>query len=277
VRAANSQSEKSCWPETQKKTDADTFAAFSDCLRITINICNQSQCVDRYRYKLTAEPYASTVRQAAETAANACRRQQEDSAFDAFNRCVAGAEACDTARCASAFTSAFPTSAYVSRVLQTAENAARTCATPPAPPQTPAPAPTPQTTSPEQAARNFIDWFYYTHSSEGEAAGARLNTIYAPQVNFYGGLKSMGEILNEKFKINAKWDTRRFFLSNDTISVSCNSTGQVCRATGQVQFDFASSSLGSSSRGVSSFDLLIANPENNPKVIGEASKVERRY
>ena len=128
VNAARTESQKSCQADAQKKTMADDFSAFSECMRITINVCNRAQCVDRYRYKLTVEPYASSLHQEAETAANDCRRLQEESAFADFNRCVAGAAACDTARCAGAFTAAFPASSYVSKVLSTAENAARICA-----------------------------------------------------------------------------------------------------------------------------------------------------
>ena len=127
VRAASAASQQACEAEAEKKTAAEVFAAFNDCMRTTVNVCNRSQCVDRYRYKLTTEPYASSLRQAAETAAGDCRRSQEDAAYAQFNSCVAGADACDAARCASAFTSDFPNSAYVPRVLQAAKNAARTC------------------------------------------------------------------------------------------------------------------------------------------------------
>lgn len=110
---------------------------------------DRSQCMDRYRDKLTTKPYASSLRQSAETVAGDCWRSQEDAIFAEFNRCVAGAAACDTARYGRAFTSAFPNSVYVPLVLRTAENAARTCAAerpivrqqPPTPEPTPAPPP----------------------------------------------------------------------------------------------------------------------------------------
>ena len=127
VRAASAASQQACEADAEKQSAAEVFAAFNECMRTTPNVCNRSQCVDRYRHKLTTEPYASSLRQAAETAAGDCRRSQEDAAYAQFNSCVAGADACDAARCASAFTSGFPNSAYVSRVLQAAENAARTC------------------------------------------------------------------------------------------------------------------------------------------------------
>ncbi len=277
VKAARMESQKSCQAEEQKKIAAVDFSAFSECMRITINVCNRSQCVDRYRYKLTVEPYASSLRQAAATSANDCRYLQEESAFADFNRCVAAA-ACDTARCASAFTSAFPGSAHVSQVLQTAENAARTCATEHPIVQQPAPpTPAPQISSAEQATRTFIDRIYYASSSQGEADGASLSSIYAPEVNFYGSQKSNAEIMKEKIAYNQRWDTRRFYLRNDSISVACNSSGQVCRAVGQVEYDFYSSARGKRSRGMSSFDFLIANSQSNPKVISESSKVEQRY
>jgi hypothetical protein len=62
-----------------------------------------------------------------------------------------------------------------------------------------------------------------------------------------------------------------------SLSVSCNFARQICRAMGQVEWDFYSSSRLKRSRGMSSFDLLIANSETNPKVISESSKVEQRY
>ena len=213
VRAASAAVQQACEADLEKKNAADVFAAFNDCMRITVNVCNRSQCVDRYRYKLATEPYASSLRQSAETAANDCRRSQEDAAYAQFNSCVAGAAACDTARCASAFTSAFPTSPYVPRVLQAAENAARTCAAehPVIQQQTQAPEPTPpQMSSAEQAARNFVVRYYYTSSSQGEAKGARLGALFASEVNFYGKQRSSADIMREKFAYNMRWDQRRF-------------------------------------------------------------------
>jgi hypothetical protein len=59
--------------------------------------------------------------------------------------------------------------------------------------------------------------------------------------------------------------------------VTCVSSGQICRATGYVEWDHSSSTRGKVSRGLSSFDFLIANPQTNPKAVGESSKVEQRY
>ena len=149
VRAASARaSQQACEAEAEKNNAAKIFSEFNDCMRITINVCNRSQCVDRYRYKLTTEPYASSLRQSAETRPMIASSGKEDAAYAQFNSCVAAAAACDTARCASAFASTFPNSAYVPRVLQTAENAARTCAAerpilqrtrPPTPEPTPQP------------------------------------------------------------------------------------------------------------------------------------------
>ena len=129
----------------------------------------------------------------------------------------------------------------------------------------------------EQAARNFVVRYYYTSSSQGEADGASLAALFAPQVNFYGTQKSSADILREKFAYNTRWDQRRFSVRNDSMRVNCNSSGQICRAIGYVEWDFSSSSLRKVSRGLSSFDFLIANPQNNPKVVGETSKVEQHY
>ncbi len=276
VRAAAMDSQRSCSADADKKTAADTFAAFNECLRTTLNICSRSQCVDRYRYKLTIEPYASSLRQSAETAANDCRRQQEEAGFAEFNRCVAGAAACDTARCASAFTSAYPTSTYVSKVLQTAEYAARTCAAqqPVAPQPAPQPAP-PQSSSAEDATRKFIARFYYVSGSQGEASG--LNNLYASEVNFYGKQRNIAAVMKDKYDYYRRWDSRQFYLKNDSVSISCNSNGQVCRATGEVEYVQSSSLLGKNARGLAYFDFLVANSETNPRIISEFSRVEQHY
>ncbi len=275
VRAAAAESQRSCVADADKKTAADNFAAFNECLRANPNVCSRAQCVDRFRYKLTIEPYASSLRQAADLAANDCRRQQEDAGFAEFNRCVAGAAACDTARCASAFTSANPTSAYISRVLQTAENAARTCAAArPAPQQLPSP---PQVNSAEQATRSFIARYYYSSSSQGEAAGASLSNFFASNVTFYGKPMSGAAVMREKSNYNKRWNQRSFSLRDDSLSVVCNSSGGVCRATGQVLFDVASTSPQRNARGLSSFDFLVADPQSDPKVVGESGNVLQRY
>ena len=60
VRAASAASQQACEAEAEKNNAAKIFSEFNDCMRITINVCNRSQCVDRYRYKLTTEPYASS-------------------------------------------------------------------------------------------------------------------------------------------------------------------------------------------------------------------------
>ena len=140
------------------------------------------------------------------------------------------AAACDTARCASAFTSTFPNSAYVSRVLQAAENAARTCAADRPIVQQPAPAPEPtpppQVNYIEQAARNFVVRYYFTSSSQGEADGASLSALFASQVSFYGKQTSSAEIMREKLAYNTRWDRRRFVVSYHLMNVTCNSSGE---------------------------------------------------
>lgn len=274
VSSAKHEMERVCQADADSKTSASDFAAFNECIRATANACDRGGCVERFRNRLTTEPYASGLRQAARSASTECKRSQEEAAFATFNQCVAANEACDTAKCASAFTSAFPTSTYVSRVLQVAENSARICANGKVPPQTQPQAPT---ESAEQAARNFISRYYYVSSSQGEAAGERLETLYAPEVNFYNERKSRDSIINEKIAYNRRWDNRRFYMQQDSLSASCNSTGQICRVVGRVEFDFYSSLLSKASRGVSSFDFLISNALTAPKVIAELSKVEKRF
>jgi hypothetical protein len=126
VSSAKREMDRTCQTDADLKLASD-FAAFNECIRATVNACDRGGCVERYRNRLTAEPYVSSLRQSAQTASGECKRQREEAAFATFNECVSANEACDTAKCASGFTSAFPTSNYVSRVLQVAENSARTC------------------------------------------------------------------------------------------------------------------------------------------------------
>jgi hypothetical protein len=127
VTSAKREMDRICQTDYDKSS-ANDYAAFNECIGATANACDRGGCVERYRNRLTAEPYVTRLRLSAQAASGECKRQREEAAFATFNDCVSANEACDSAKCASGFTSAFPTSNYVSRVLQAAENSARSCA-----------------------------------------------------------------------------------------------------------------------------------------------------
>ena len=109
--------------------------------------------------------------------------------------------------------------------------------------KSPAPAPSPSPAgprTPQQAALTFLERYYYVSSSAGEAAGAHLDELFAPMVNFYGEQKSRSQIVSEKLQYNERWRGRRFLLRPATISTSCEPSGTTCRVTGMVEFDFDS-------------------------------------
>jgi hypothetical protein len=228
VSSAQSQAAKSCLADQVGKQQAQDFAAFNECMRTTPNVCDQNSCVDRYKGRINAEPYATSLKQAAQTVAQACAGLQEEAAFATFNQCVAQTVPCDTAKCASAFTSRYPSSRHIAQVLQVAEKAAITCKTPTPykPPEPPPAAPR----SAEAAAKEFLLRYYYVSSSQGEAAGNDLNDLFASTVNFYGKMRSRSDIMNEKRAYNARWDGRRFVVQPDSISTSCQ--GDTCHVRG---------------------------------------------
>lgn len=272
VRSAQEQIEKVCLADKGNDRLKQDFSAFNECMRATANVCDQNACVDRFKTRLTVEPYVSSLKQAAQTATQACARLQEEVAFAAFNQCVAQTVPCDTARCAATFTKSYPNSGHIAQVLQVAEQAARTCKQQ-APIQKPEP--TPPSRTPEAAARSFLSQYYYVSSSQGEAAGNDLSDLFAPTVNFYGKMRTRNDIMIEKRAYNARWDGRRFLVQPDSLSVSCD--GDTCRVSGRVQWDFESSLLRRNSRGMSSIEFTFANVLTNPKVISEWSKVDERY
>lgn len=133
------------------------------------------------------------------------------------------------------------------------------------------------TRTPQQAANNFLERYYFVSSSAGEAAGARLGDLFAPLVNFYGQQRTGGQIVSEKIQYNARWPGRRFSLRPGTISTICESTGTTCRVTGMVEFDFESAQRNAHSRGLSSFEFVFTNVMTAPVVLAESSKVEQRF
>jgi hypothetical protein len=255
VTRIKTSAEAACRSDEDSKAN---FARLNDCMRSRSNTCEQKACFDHYSPNIRTEPYLSNARQYAQAAADMCSRSQEEAAFATFNQCMLQGSPCDKAKCGEPFIGAYRNSSHVPQVMRATSDAARVCATP--------------TVSPEEATRRFISRVYeLTMSATG---GQDLSSLYAPNVNFYGTQTPRDQIIDEKTKLLARWNNRKFYLQPDAITTSCDSGGSFCRATGRVKFDFYSDLLGRASRGVTTFDYTITDVLRSPRISAEAGKVE---
>jgi hypothetical protein len=115
-----------CRAETERKKAEQDFAAYQTCMR-GASACDQAACVDRWQASLTAEPYATTLRQARDAATAACATVREATAFSDFNRCVAAAGDCDKARCAADYPSQWRQGAHGAEIDRVTGDADRAC------------------------------------------------------------------------------------------------------------------------------------------------------
>lgn len=129
----------------------------------------------------------------------------------------------------------------------------------------------------QQIAQTFVSRYYWTSSSDGESAGARLADLYAPVVSFYGRQRTAPDIMAEKLAYNARWPVRRFLIRPGSVAAVCDASSGGCRVTGMVEFDFESAARNVRSRGLSSFEFVVGNMMSSPRVVGEQSKVEQRF
>ncbi|MFO1168584.1 MAG: hypothetical protein U1E19_10800 [Rhodoblastus sp.] len=277
VAGTRSNMDRQCRQDTAMAAHVEASKQFAACMRDT-DVCQRSACGERFRSKLVLEPYASSLEREVQAAAQACQNAttaRESEAYAAFNQCRASTSPCDIGKCATPFTSAYPKSVHAAAVMQALSEAPRKCADlnkPATPVAAPAP-PAPPSRSPENAAVEFLGRYYYASSDQGERSGARLDDLFASQVNFYGADRSRDNIMVEKRRYHEVWDGRKFDIRDR--QVACN--GDTCRVTGHVMFDFWSTRRNKSARGVTAFDFTFGNVLTRPQVIAESSKVEQRF
>jgi hypothetical protein len=284
---ARREMDRACQADTDSREQATVFTEFAECMRMTANPCQQGACVDRFRAKLTTEPYAVGLDQLARAAFATCARVSEEAALLAFSQCIGQNSPCDAAKCGSKFSAADRANELVRNLLKATESAARACAgqtpaaPPPAPPRsnaTPVSTPTaaPSAGRIDQLARTFLQR-YYDVSSSRKASNDNLEDLFAPSVNFYGKPRARAAILEDKQKYNRVWTGRRYIIQWETVQVACTSGTDTCRVTGMFDFEFSSAASGRKSRGSSKFDFTFASLLTVPNVVAESSELVRPH
>lgn len=124
VREKRAESLATC---DRDRTQAADFAAFNACVSQTPDPCARKDCVDRYRSRLEAEPFASSLRMVRETAAAACATGEADRAYAAFNACLARSADCDREACASTLPGAVRNGSHGPDIAAALESARLSC------------------------------------------------------------------------------------------------------------------------------------------------------
>jgi len=107
--------------DRDRTRDAD-FAAFKACIEATPEPCARRDCVKRFRARLDVDPFTSSLRVILETADQACANAQAETAYAAFNGCLARSAECDRDACASGLPANVRNGAHaadIARALQT--------------------------------------------------------------------------------------------------------------------------------------------------------------
>ena len=259
VDRVESDAERGCQDETDRRRQEQDYAAFQNCLR-DASPCAQGVCVDRWQSSLTGEPFASMLRRVRAEAYESCQRSQDDAAF---SRCASENAACDRAACLAALPASARDGAHAREIDDLGRSAAEACAAARRP-------------SPEQAALGFLEHYYRAHSSAGQASGESLGLLYGPTVTAYGKVRGREEFIAEKMRYFNKYSDRQFTIDPSSVNVSCDYAGNRCVVTGEQTASVYDTENARFVGGRSRFTFVFSDVTTSPRVVSEESKAVKQ-
>ena len=121
--------------------------------------------------------------------------------------------------------------------------------------------------SPVQAARNFLDRYFYVQSSVGQAAGENLESLYGDEVTVDGRIMSRKDLVALEREYFRDVMNLMFKIDPGTVFVYCDPVGWMCTATGEIDATFRRA--GDLMTLHRSFILRFAGVTTNPRVVSE--------
>jgi hypothetical protein len=80
-----------------------------------------------------------------------------------------------------------------------------------------------------------------------------LNSVYAPQVSYYGATRTKQEVLQDKFKFSERWPQRHYRVRDGSLNAHCDAAISACRVSGIVDWEVGSTNRNTKSGGSASF------------------------
>jgi hypothetical protein len=123
-----------------------------------------------------------------------------------------------------------------------------------------------------QRASKFMDE-YFRHLSSPDVI-SRFERDYAAYIDYYGKVVNRDTLMREKARFVHRWPQRDYRPRQDSIVVSCtNDAEKLCLVTGLVDFECRSPERHAASTGVARFNAAIIFDGDDPRIVGEDSKV----
>lgn len=116
----------------------------------------------------------------------------------------------------------------------------------------PAPAPSP---SIADAAKEFLRGYNAAWSQPNSSALAYMGQVYSGSLDFYGRQTPASVVMKEKRDFAVRWPRRYYRIEEDTLAASC--VGQICTATGVVDWFAKSDARGKHASGKANFEVRV--------------------
>lgn len=143
-------------------------------------------------------------------------------------------------------------------------------------PQQPQVESTPAPNQLEAQARQFVKQFNIASSAPIDSALAGLPNIYAPQVEFYGKMFTLSQIIRDKTNFFNRWPDRSYMTPDNEVQVYCDQASRSCSVSARVYWSVSSSARGKSANGVSQNDWRIDFSGGAPRIVYENSETLSR-
>ncbi|NEU10758.1 hypothetical protein G3T14_01255 [Methylobacterium sp. BTF04] len=127
------------------------------------------------------------------------------------------------------------------------------------------------------AAQRLTGDYLATVSAPGDAMVATAPRFYAERVRFHGRTLSLAALIAEKRQFVRRWPERRYAPQSGSMHTACNAQTATCIVHTTFDFRAESPSRGARSQGVSELVLTVSFAGDRPLIVGEASRVLRRY
>ncbi|GJE25511.1 hypothetical protein [Methylobacterium organophilum] len=133
----------------------------------------------------------------------------------------------------------------------------------------------------------FADWavttqqvatdYLRTVSSGNDTFVGAAPRFYAPQVRFHGRTMTLAAIMAEKRRFGRRWPERRYEPQERAMRTACHAASATCIVRVPVEFTASNPARGARSSGVAELTLTVSFAEGRPLIVGESSRVLRRY
>jgi hypothetical protein len=115
---------------------------------------------------------------------------------------------------------------------------------------------------------------YLEHWSEvDDVTRAEVEAFYAPQVQFYGRMVELEDLLQEKRRFVERWPIRDYAALPETMSVGCRADAGECRVSTDFSYHAANPEWGRRTQGRALLELVIDFGSGQPLITSETSRV----